>query len=318
MTHLLPANWPELSPHTIARLAPLQPIQHSVFAKANIQVFIKREDLLHPILGGNKVYKLFGHLAQWRERDKRALASFGGAYSNHLLALAAAGAAINCPTWGVVRGERPARLSATLVDAQRFGMQLHFISREDYRQRHCPDMLASLSRTLGDVHWVPEGGAGLPGLLGCQALAHELTKMAALDCLCHASGTGASLAGLAAGVASGVSVLGVPVLKGDTHKLHSDIAAWLREAGFDKRDNWRLVEGFHGGGYAKLSPELMDFMREFYRDTGVPLDAVYTAKLMWAVLSLAEQGYWPENSRIGLIHSGGLQGNRGFPHLSLV
>ncbi|MBX2858473.1 MAG: pyridoxal-phosphate dependent enzyme [Cellvibrionaceae bacterium] len=316
MTHLLPANWPELAPETIARIAPLQNIHHPAFTRAKLRVSLKREDLLHPILGGNKVYKLLGHLKNWRRCGGKPLASFGGAYSNHLLALAAAGAALRCPTWGVVRGERPPLLSPTLADAEAFGMRLHFISRSDYRRRGDAAFAAQLEKTLGEVYWIAEGGAGLLALSGCQALAREIVARGSVDVLCHACGTGASLAGLAAGCGEGVQSLGIAVLRGDLDKMRSDVAAWLAEAGIDNL-NWAILPGFAAGGYGKLHTELLEFMTDFYRQTAVPLDAVYTAKLMRAVVILAERGYWPAHSHIAVVHSGGLQGNRGFPQLQL-
>lgn len=308
----------------IALIAPLQRISHPAFERAALDVRIKREDLLDPLLGGNKIYKLLGHLKKWRlllEGGGRALASFGGAYSNHLLALAAAGRVFSCPTIGVIRGERPMTLSSCLQDAEAMGMRLVFVSRQEYRLRQEADFMAQLQQreSLGEVFWVPEGGAGAPALEGCMALGKAIETLATPDVVCHACGTGTSLAGLALGLSSRVHALGIAVLKGDLAPMKQDVARLVascsNRSGADCAD-WSVLSGYACGGYAKCPDYLVEFIADFHALNGIVLDAVYTAKLLRGVIMLAESGFWPAGTKIVVVHSGGLQGNRGFKQLS--
>jgi len=298
-----------------ARRIPAQRVELKPLADAGIELLVRRDDLIDQELSGNKFYKLFFNLCAAREQGFTRLLSFGGAYSNHLHALAAAGKRYGFNTLGVVRGERPVQLNSTLRDAEAWGMQLVFIGRGDYRHKSELEMIDDLQTKYGDFYLIPEGGANLAGACGMQLLGQALEQQLKGDysAVCIACGTGTSLAGLAVGIDIAKPAIGFSVLKGEGN-LSGTVAATYRQLrASEAAANWRLITGFHAGGYGKRHPEyLSKFWREFERGTAIPLDPVYTVKMLWGITSLAQQGYWPRGSRIVAIHSGGLQGRRGF------
>lgn len=312
----------------LACAVPLQVATTPVLRGAGVELVVRRDDLIDASLSGNKAYKLFYNLRAARDAGFLRVLSFGGAYSNHLHALAMAGLKFGFNTLGVVRGERPASLSPTLMDAQNAGMELIFISRESYQSKSFSQLLDGWRKQFGDFYLIPEGGAGVLGARGMSLSGRALEEQLKGDytSVCIACGTGTSLAGLAAGlVAAGRHdklALGFSVLKGDGD-LGTGIAKTYQQLGVAQdlfraheprpAANWRLISGFHGGGYGKkLPPNLFAFWRSFERETGILLDPVYTLKLIWGIHCLAELGYWSRGSRIVAIHSGGLQGRRGF------
>jgi len=299
----------------IARKIPVQQVKIKTFTDAGIELLVRRDDLIDSELSGNKFYKLFFNLRAAREQGYTRLLSFGGAYSNHLHALAAAGQRYGFNTLGVVRGERPAQLSPTLNDAEAWGMQLVFISRTHYQHKSEPELLAELQSRYGEFYLIPEGGANLAGARGMQLLGQALEQQLKGDytSVCMACGTGTSLAGLAAGIDSTKLALGFSVLKGKGSLGDSIATTYQQLCDSGVAANWRLISGFHAGGYGKKHPEyLSQYWQDFERSSGIPLDPVYTLKLFWGINSLSKQGYWPRGSRIVAIHSGGLQGRRGF------
>ncbi|HSX52090.1 MAG TPA: pyridoxal-phosphate dependent enzyme [Cellvibrio sp.] len=299
----------------VACEVPVQRVELKMFADAGIELLVRRDDAVDPELSGNKFYKLFFNLQMARKQGCNLLLSFGGAYSNHLHALAAAGKRFGFGTVGVVRGERPAKLSPTLSDAEAWGMKLVFISRANYQNKSEPELIADLRARFGDFYLIPEGGANHAGARGMQLLGRALEQQLKGDytAVCIACGTGTSLAGLAAGIDLAKPAVGFSVLKG-VGNLGVDISAMYRQLRApDATASWHLISGFHAGGYGKKHPEyLSQFWREFERKSGIPLDPVYTVKMLWGISCLAQQGYWPRGSRIVAIHSGGLQGRRGF------
>ena len=299
----------------VARKVPLQSVVVKALADAGIELLMRRDDLIDQELSGNKFYKLFFNLRDAYEQGFTQVLSFGGAYSNHLHALAAAGNRYGFSTFGVVRGERPAQLSPTLSDAEEWGMQLIFISRTDYRARTTPDVIADLQASYGRFYVIPEGGANLAGARGMQVLGQALEQQLKGDytSVCVACGTGTSLAGLAAGIDIAKPAVGFSVLKGEGGLGDAVANTYCQLRPLGAGANWRLITGFHAGGYGKKHPDyLLQFWQNFERDTGIPLDPVYTVKMLWGINFLAQQGYWPRGSRIVAIHSGGLQGRRGF------
>lgn len=304
----------------IAFKVPVQRVELKSLTDAGIELLVRRDDLIDPELSGNKFYKLFFNLRDARAQGFTRLLSFGGAYSNHLHALAAAGKRYGFDTLGVVRGERPAQLSPTLGDAEDWGMKLVFIYRAGYRNKNEEELIAGLQAKYGNFYLIPEGGANLAGARGMQVLGETLEQQlnGDYDAVCIACGTGTSLAGLAAGIDRVKPAIGFSVLKGEG-SLGNTVAATyhqLRASGAATSEaaaNWRLISGFHAGGYGKRHPEYLSrFWQNFERETAIPLDPVYTVKMFWGITSLAQQGYWPRGSRIVAIHSGGLQGRRGF------
>jgi 1-aminocyclopropane-1-carboxylate deaminase len=250
---------------------------------ANIQAAMLRLDLLHPEVSGNKWFKLKYNL---EAAGKRPVVTFGGAYSNHIAATAAACALMEIPCTGIIRGERPAILSHTLQQAVAKGMQLDFVSREAYRLKD--------STSYPDAYVIPEGGNNEHGVRGCKEILTLADTSSFTHILC-ACGTGTTLTGLISSALPHQQVLGYVVLKG---------AEYLQQE-IPPGNNWRLIHEYHGGGYAKTSPALIGFINQFYRETQIPLDVVYTGKLVYGF----SQSVFPAGSKVLLIHTGGLQGN---------
>ena len=302
-----------------AQQVPLQPLHWSLAKQKGIEVLVRRDDLIDTHLSGNKFYKLFYNLRAAQVFGHSQLLSFGGAYSNHIYALAAAANAYGFKSIGVIRGERPKQLSATLLDAEAWGMQLHFVSRADYRDKCSRELMAKLKSLYGDFFEIPEGGANASGAMGTRALGAAIHQQVKSDytAICVAAGTANTLAGLAAGLVQDSSpqvagsVLGFSVLKGEGN-LGADLIGHQKSIA-SETSNWRLISGYHGGGYGKKLPnDLRQFMFEFERETKLILDPVYTLKMCWGVAQLLAQNYWPRGSRLILVHTGGLQGRRGF------
>ncbi len=284
----------------------LQRIEEPLFARLKLELWIKRDDLLHPVVSGNKWRKLKYSLNDALHQDARCIVSMGGAYSNFLHALAFACRELGLCSQGFVRGEMPARLSPTLLDLRGFGMALHFTPRDAYRELRLFNTAGGLPMLSAGDYWLPEGGSCLQALRGVGEIVREIAF--GYDFFCCACGTGATLAGLIGETPPPQKVLGVAVLKNAGY-LRGQVADWLRELGL-KRDNWELLLDYHGGGFGKARTELLDFMHEFQRRHGVRLEPVYTGKLLFAVFDLARRGYFPAGSRIVVLHSGGLQGWR--------
>lgn len=289
---------------------------------AGVRIDIMRLDRIDQQLGGNKWFKLLPFLREARRHHQQTLVSFGGAYSNHIGALAAAGERYGFVTAGLVRGELAIPLNPVLRFATGCGMTLYPVPRGDYRRRHEPGFAAQLCRELGlgaEVGIIPEGGAALCGIVGCQSLADLLwPHVAASSQPCEIvlpCGTGTTAAGLIAGLhlraqhsdeELAVQVRGVAVLKGGDF-LRTDIATWLRRQGVtDCVIPWHLETDFHGGGYARTSPGLQAFVDDFGARHGVPLEPVYSGKLFWAVEQRIRQGLYAPGSRIIVLHTGGI------------
>lgn len=272
---------------------------------------VLRLDEIHPHAGGNKLYKLKYNLETARAQGHDTLLTFGGAFSNHIAATAAAGREAGFKTIGVIRGEAEALQNPTLQFAVAQGMTLHFTDRASYRLKHTPGFLKTLEEQFGSFFLIPEGGANSDGVRGCTAIADLAGN--AFTHIALACGTGTTLAGIAAGAADGVRILGFPVLKNGEF-LEAEIEQHI--VSFTGRTtpvrNWELHCAYHFGGYAKVPDALRVFKKEFETAYAIPLDYVYTAKLMAGVFDLAAAGYFPAEGRVLLVHTGGLQGNAGF------
>jgi 1-aminocyclopropane-1-carboxylate deaminase len=305
----------------VARLAPVQILRWPLLEQLGVEVAIKREDLLHPQLGGNKFYKLHGHLRAFRQSGATSLLSFGGAFSNHLYALAAAGRALAVPTIGVVRGQSPRELSPTLKDVAAMGMHLEFISRTEYRCKEDADWQLPMRERFAGSYWIGEGAGDLIGVAGCAAWAQAALALAPWrpDALCLAAGTGATAAGVLA--ASPVPVHAFLALKGSPGEVadtRQKILAFAQSLLASDSTLPRplpslfLESNYHCGGYARFPEELRRFMAGFEAETALLLDPVYTAKLFWGIANMARSGLWRPGTRILVLHSGGVQGRRGF------
>jgi 1-aminocyclopropane-1-carboxylate deaminase len=277
----------------------LQSIRLPEGASSDITADVLRLDLLHPVVSGNKWFKLKYYLQQAQRSAANPVITFGGAWSNHLIATAFAAREAGLTTVGIVRGEKPPILSSTLSCAKEYGMQLEFISRKDYTEKTSPHFLNQLSLRYPGAYIIPEGGAGPPGIQGSEDILRVSDTKTYTHILC-AIGTGTMFQGLIRACLPGQTVIGVPVLKG------FDPASILSP---HQSQCARLLHGYHFGGYARHPRELIDFMNEFYRETEIPSDIVYTAKLFYALRDSIRRDYFPGSSRILVIHSGGLQGN---------
>ncbi len=268
-----------------------------------IQLHLKRTDLIHPKISGNKFHKLKYNLIEAKEQGVTTLLTFGGAYSNHIAATAAAGHEYGFQTIGIIRGEELAdkiQDNPTLRQAQTLGMQLHFISRSDYRRKADADFIEQLNSKFGSFYLIPEGGTNNLAVKGCEEILNEQDKQD-FDYICCAVGTGGTIAGIINSSSDTQKILGFPALKGDF--LFDEIRQWTT------RSNWDLCLDYHFGGYAKTTPELLQFIQNFQQQTDIEIEPIYTGKMLFGIFDLIERGYFPANSKILAIHTGGLQGN---------
>ncbi|MBU2951895.1 pyridoxal-phosphate dependent enzyme [Tamlana agarivorans] len=278
--------------------------QHIKLQNKDVELHIKRDDAIHPFVSGNKYRKLKYNLQEAEENGFNTLLTFGGAFSNHIAAVAAAGQLFGFKTIGVIRGEElecATENNSTLSFAKQYGMTFKFVSRSDYRNKTSEAFIKALKNEFGKFYLVPEGGTNTLAVKGCEEILTEADKR--FDFVCSAVGTGGTISGLINCSKPSQQVLGFPALKGDFLQL--DISK------FAKQSNWELITDYHFGGYAKINEELITFINQFKADYNIPLDPVYTGKMLFGVFNLIEKGYFPKGSRILTIHTGGLQGISG-------
>ena len=291
------------------RLSRIQEIRFSEITNKNVSLFIKREDELHPFISGNKFRKLKYNLSEAKELGKSKVLTFGGAFSNHIAATAAAGFEFNFETIGVIRGDELAnnldevlKNNATLKFAHQHGMKFHFVSRSDYREKNSTKFIANLNNEFGDFYLVPEGGTNNLAVKGCEEI---LTKEdEKFDVICSSIGTGGTIAGLINAAKEHQNIIGFPALKGDF--LINEIQNYVKTT-----KNWQVNTNYHFGGYAKISEELITFINKFKNETGIPLDPIYTGKMMFGIVDLIKNEYFKTGTKIIAIHTGGLQGIKG-------
>lgn len=280
---------------SIAQQVPYQHIEYR-----HQRISIKRLDLIHPQISGNKFFKLKYNLLAARQQGFEKVLTFGGAYSNHIPATAFAAHQFGFQSLGMIRGEELAQrpFNPTLATAQQFGMQLEFISRNAYRQKDQPDFLQRLQQQYPDFYLIPEGGTNALAVQGCREIL--TTEDAQFDLICCAVGTGGTLAGLIEASQQHQQLLGVSTLKGDflTHEV----------AQLTTKRNWRILEDYCCGGYAKTTPELIQFIQAFEQRYNIPLEQVYTGKMLRGIFDLIDQDKIGPDQKILLIHTGGLQG----------
>jgi len=269
-----------------------------------VELYLKREDTNHSIISGNKYRKLKYNLIEAQTQNKKTLLTFGGAYSNHLAAVAFAGKEFGINTIGVVRGEELfAKVSQndTLKFAQECGMRFKFVSREQYRDKTSAEFTNELKNEFGDFYLIPEGGTNDLAVKGCEEILTKEDK--AFDFICCAVGTGGTISGLINASAEHQKILGFPALKGDF--LQNDISK------FATKNNWKLITAYHFDGYAKINSELVEFINRFKLENNIQLDPIYTGKMMYGIFNLIENNYFSKNAKILAIHTGGLQGING-------
>lgn len=275
----------------------------------NITVSVLRLDKIHPIISGNKWFKLRFYIDEAKRLRKKTIVTYGGAWSNHIIATAAACKLSGLRSIGVIRGEEPKRYSSTLQQAKEWGMQLLFISREEYQKKTIPEEFLT-----DEYYFINEGGYGQTGAQGAATILDNCKND--FTHYCCAVGTGTMTAGLINAVTTDQQVIGLSVMKNNT-SLGEMIKA-LTNKTEDKQPGWQVIHDYHFGGYAKHTPELISFMNDFYNQTNIPSDFVYTGKLFYGISQLIAQDFFPSNGQILLIHSGGLQGNLSLPAGSLT
>ncbi len=292
--------------------SPLQEIKDARLKDSQLRLFLKREDLIHPTISGNKWRKLKYNLEQASAKKHATLLTFGGAFSNHIYAVAAAGKVFGFQTIGIIRGERRSPLNPTLQFALDQGMQLEFVTRSAYRQKNHPTYLKSLQEKWGNFYPIPEGGTNAFALPGCAEIAIEINQQLSLtpDYICTSCGTGGTMAGIIQGAKTPSKILGFAALKGNF--LTKEVASLLGINEIDPTVNWAINNDYHFGGYAKFNVTLIDFINQFKQQHQIPLDPLYTGKMMYGIFELIEQEYFPSGSTIVGIHTGGLQGIAGF------
>ena len=287
----------------------LQKITLSAIKEKDISLYIKREDLIHPTISGNKYRKLKYNILEAQSQRKKTLVTFGGAYSNHIAAVAALGKEEGLKTIGIIRGDELGNdLNKTLLSnptlkyAYDCGMQFKFVSRTEYRDKNSKSLLANLKSEFADFFLIPEGGTNELAVKGCEEILSNETDQ--FDYICVSVGTGGTISGIINSAETHQNIIGFPALKGDF--LIDEIKKWT-----DKKSNWKLNLDYHFGGYAKTTDELIQFINNFKNKTKIQLDPIYTGKMMFGVVDLINKNYFAKGSRILIIHTGGIQGIQG-------
>jgi len=286
----------------------LQHLTHTLLEEKRVQVAVLRLDQIHSGVSGNKFFKLKYNLKEAKNLGQRTLLTFGGAFSNHIYATASAAHLAGFHSIGIIRAEDADRDNPTLAHAQKMGMQLHFISRESYRQKNSPEFLEDLKAQFGDFFLIPEGGTNKFAIEGTKEILSDSNSE--FTHICVSIGTGGTFAGLAASLKSHQRLVGFSSLKGEF--IHQEIANLLESNQISPSGSFEIRTDYHFGGYGKHKKELTDFMGWFYEELKIPLDPIYTGKMVFGAWDLIEKNHFPPNSKILLVHTGGLQGNAGF------
>jgi 1-aminocyclopropane-1-carboxylate deaminase len=307
--------------------SPVQEVNDPTLKGSGVRLLIKRDDLIHEHISGNKWRKLKHNISEAIQQNHYTILTFGGAYSNHISATAYTCKKVGLESIGIIRGEDDST-NPTLNFARENGMQLEFVSREDYRRKNEDEFLDELEQRFGRFFLVPEGGANGLGVRGCAEILSEVEEQ--FDIVCCAAGTATTLAGLAITLKENQKLIGFPTLKGGGF-LKEEAERLIGESrlvslsvvegsnGFDcAQPSFELTTDYHFGGYAKLKPELLEFINGFTERTGIPLDPIYTSKMMFGMYDLILKGHFASGTTILAVHTGGLQGWQGMKHRGLV
>ena len=277
---------------------PIQEIQDSILANAEIRLFIKREDLNHPLISGNKWWKLKYNLEEATLQGNKTLLTLGGAFSNHIYATAAAADELQLESIGIIRGEETLPLNSTLRFAKSKGMKLHYISRETYRKKSDEYFIKLLHDQFGDFYLIPEGGSNELAVKGVEEFIQMLDVN--FEYLCCPVGTGGTLAGVIRGLRGEKKILGFSALKDGA--FLNDV---VRKLG-STYTNWEILTEYHFGGYAKSTPALLEFIDDFKTHQSIPLEFIYTGKMIYGIFDLARNGFFEKGSTLLAIHTGGV------------
>jgi 1-aminocyclopropane-1-carboxylate deaminase len=276
----------------------IQKISSDLFSEKEIEVSVLRLDLIHPEISGNKWFKLKYNLEEAKKQGLYTILTFGGAFSNHIHAAAVSCKEFGFKSIGVIRGEKESESNSTLSEAKKYGMQLHFVSREKYKQKESKEFVEQLKKQFGNFYLIPEGGDNSFGEKGCEEILSKENNFDHIFCAC---GTGTTFKGISKSLKPNQKLIGISVLKGEPFgKLR-----------MTEKDS-EIITDYHFGGYAKHTNELLEFKNKFESENNIPLDHVYTSKLFYAVTDLISKNKIPKNSKVLIIHSGGLQGNAGY------
>lgn len=279
-------------------------VNQEIAVASSLKLFIKREDCIHSHISGNKYRKLKYNIQKAKKQGCNTLLTFGGAFSNHIAAVASVGKAYGFKTIGIIRGEELIKKishNPTLKFAKDCGMLLKFVTREAYRDKTLDNFVKDLRHEFGKFYLIPEGGTNELAVKGCEEILTNADTD--FDFICCCVGTGGTISGVINGSKEHQKILGFPALKGDF--LDSEIRK------FAKQNNWRLFSDYHFGGYAKVTEELIVFINTFKSEHNIQLDPVYTGKMLFGIQDLIQQNYFPVGSKILAIHSGGIQGISG-------
>jgi len=290
-----------------SKISENQKINFNLFGKC-IEVYVKREDLLHPSVSGNKWRKLKYNLIRAKKENHTTILTFGGAFSNNILATSFACKELGFCSIGVIRGkeiQEKITENPTLNIAQKNGMNFHFVSREEYKKKHTKEFIENLQKQFGTFYLVPEGGTNDLAIKGCEEILTYRDDF--FDYICCPVGTAGTISGIINASKSHQSVLGFSVLKGCF--LDNEIQKFV------KKDNWKLFQEYHFGGYAKVNSDLIFFINEFKKQTKILLDPIYTGKMCYGIADLIRRGYFKKQTKIAIIHTGGQQGILGINKL---
>ena len=296
-------------------ITPLTEISDPILIDKQIRIFIKREDLTDEFISGNKWYKLKYNLIEAEKLGFRTLLTFGGAFSNHIHATAVAGKKYGFRTIGIIRGEEHLPLNPTLESAQSNGMIIEYLDRKSYRNKYDKDLIEILKNKYGDFYLIPEGGSNALAIKGIAEIIPTIDTE--FNFICSACGTGGTLAGLLLGLESKSFALGFSVLKGGEF-LYQNIRSLLSQYQKESLNNWQINLDYHFGGYAKINGEIVTFCREFEERHNIPIEPIYTGKMLYGIFDLIKNNFFSEHSTIIAIHTGGLQGLQGLKHRRML
>lgn len=294
---------------------PLTEIFDDLLQKKQLRLFVKREDLTDENISGNKWYKLKYNLIEAKKLGYKTLLTFGGAFSNHIHATAAAGKKYGFNTIGVIRGEEHLPLNPTLSSVKENGMLIEYIDRKSYRNKYNEEFINRLKNQYGDFYLIPEGGSNNLAIKGCAEIIPTINEN--FNFICSACGTGGTLAGLILGLDDKSFVLGFSVLKGGEF-LYENIKTLLSFNQKENINNWQINLDYHFGGYAKINTTLIKFCKDFEMQQNIPIEPIYTGKMFYGLFDLIKNDYFPINSKIIALHSGGLQGLAGLKHRNII
>lgn len=281
----------------------IQQVASEWLKNSHCKLDVLRLDRLHPVISGNKWFKLQYYLEQATQYNARKIATFGGAYSNHIVATAFACHLLQIPCMGFIRGEEATALSHTLLEAKNYGMQLHFVSRDAYKNK------TAIQEKYPDHYWIAEGGYGVNGALGAATILQLAPDIENYTHIIAATGTGTMLAGLIRAASTKQRVAGISAMKGN-HALYQQVEALLPA---NETTSFTIEHDYHFGGYGKHPAPLIDYIRQCWDQYALPLDIVYTGKAFFATEQMIRSHTIARGSNVLFIHSGGLQGNLSLP-----